>query len=69
MRGLDFPDNETRSEGQSYFSQLDANLWHGHSQRVTFGLAPQRDDYVGLDVFRPKAVTPSRTLTPHASAR
>jgi len=28
---------------------------------VTFGVAPARDDYVGLDVFRPKPVTPSRT--------
>ncbi|HYT75125.1 MAG TPA: TonB-dependent receptor [Vicinamibacterales bacterium] len=61
VRGLDFPDNETRTESESSFSQIDANLWRGHSERTTFGFAPERDDFVGLDVFRPKPVTPSRT--------
>jgi TonB-dependent receptor-like protein/carboxypeptidase family protein len=61
VRGLDFPDNETRSESFSTFTQLDFSAWQGHAQRATFGYAPARDDYVGLDVFSPKPVTPSRT--------
>jgi hypothetical protein len=61
VRGLDFPDNETRSESFSTFTQLDFTAWEGHSQRATFGYAPARDDYVGLDVFSPQPVTPSRT--------
>lgn len=61
VRGLEFPDNETRTESESSFSQLDANLRPGHSERMTFGYAPERDDFVGLDVFRPKPATPSRT--------
>src|SRR5262249_1144757 len=61
VRGLEFPDNETKSESLSSFTQLDASQWRGHQQRATFGFAPARDDYVGLDVFRPRPVTPSRT--------
>jgi hypothetical protein len=62
VRGLEFPDNETRSESFTSFTQLDFSQWSGHQERATFGFAPARDDYVGLDVFRPKPVTPSRTL-------
>jgi hypothetical protein len=61
VRGLEFPDNETRSESFSSFTQLDVSKWQGHTQRGTFGVSPARDDYVGLDVFSPKPVTPSRT--------
>lgn len=61
VRGLQFPDNETKSESFSDFTQLDTTPWRGHAERATFGFSPLRDDYVGLDVFRPKAVTPSRT--------
>jgi len=61
VRGLEFPDNETTSESFSSFTQLDFSKWRGHQERTTFGIAPAREDYVGLDVFRPKPVTPSRT--------
>jgi hypothetical protein len=61
VRGLDFPDNETKSQSFSLFSQFDASLWRGHEQRMTFGFAPARDDYIGLDVFSPQPVTPSRS--------
>lgn len=61
VRGLTFPDNETKSESFSSFTQVDIKRWTRHDQRVTFGYSPARDDYVGLDVFRPKPVTPTRT--------
>jgi hypothetical protein len=59
VRGLVFPHNETRTEAQSYFTQLDATFRPGHRQTVTFGSFPARHDFVGLDVFRPQLVTPS----------
>jgi hypothetical protein len=59
VRGLEFPNNETRKEGQSYFTQLDFSLHPGHAQTVTVGYAPEQRDFVGLDVFRPQPTTPS----------
>lgn len=59
VRGLEFPVNETKLEAQSYFTQLDFSLHRGHSQTVTVGYAPERREYVGLDVFRPQPATPS----------
>jgi carboxypeptidase family protein/TonB-dependent receptor-like protein len=61
VRGLEFPDNETRTESASSFTQLDIAAWPHHAQRVTVGYFPQRNDFVGLDVFRPRPVTPSAT--------
>jgi hypothetical protein len=60
VRGLEYPNNETRTQGLSAFSQADLAFFKRHTQSVTFGYAPERDDYVGLDVFRPKPTTPSR---------
>jgi hypothetical protein len=59
VRGLPFPVNETKSESQSYFSQLDLILSNRHTQTFTFGYFPQRDQFVNLDFFRPQAVTPN----------
>jgi carboxypeptidase family protein/TonB-dependent receptor-like protein len=59
VRGLKFPFNETRTEAQSYFTQLDFSLRPGHHQTVTLGYFPERREFVGLDVFRPQPVTPS----------
>ena len=59
VRGLEFPVNETRTESQSYFTQLDVVARPGHSQTVTIGDAPQRQEFIGLDVFRPQSATPS----------
>ncbi len=59
VRGLEFPNNETRKEGQSYFTQLDFSLHPGHAQTVTVGYSPEQRDFVGLDVFRPQPTTPS----------
>ena len=59
VRGLAFPGNETKSESQSYFSQLDLILGHRHTQTFTFGYFPQRDQFVNLDFFRPQPVTPN----------
>ena len=59
VRGLDFPVNETRTQSQNYFTQLDFTVRPGHSQMVTLGYAPERRDFIGLDVFRPQPTTPS----------
>lgn len=59
VRGLEFPVNETWTEAQSYFTQLDFSLRPGHRQTVTMGFFPERREFVGLDVFRPQPVTPS----------
>src|SRR6267143_3448232 len=59
VRGLTFPNNETKTESQSYFSQFDAILSGRHTQTFTFGYFPQRDQFVGLDFFRPQFTTPT----------
>lgn len=59
VRGLSFPNNETISETQSSFTQLDWTLTPTHSQTFTFGYFPERQSYVGLDFFRPRPVTPN----------
>jgi hypothetical protein len=59
VRGLPFPVNETKSESQSYFTQLDLILSNRHTQTFTFGYFPQRDQFVNLDFFRPQPVTPN----------
>ncbi len=59
VRGLPFPINETKSESQSSFSQLDLILSNRHTQTFTFGYFPQRDQFVNLDFFRPQSVTPN----------
>ena len=59
VTGLPFPVNETKSESQAYFSQLDLILNSHHTQAFTFGYFPARDQYVGLDYFTPQPVTPN----------
>jgi len=59
VRGLTFPDNETKTESQSSFSQVDLILGSNHSQTFTFGYFPERNQFVGLDFFRPRPVTPN----------
>lgn len=59
VRGLAFPVNETKTESQSYFSQFDLTLSNRHTQTLTFGYFPQRDQFVNLDFFRPQSVTPN----------
>jgi hypothetical protein len=59
VRGLEFPVNETRTESQNHFTQLDFTARPGHSQRVTLAFSPERRDFIGLDVFRPQSATPS----------
>ena len=59
VRGLEFPVNETHTQAQSYFTQLDFGIRQGHSQTVTVAYAPERRDFIGLDVFRPQPTTPS----------
>ena len=59
VRGLVFPNNETVTESQSYFTQFDWVLTPTHTQRFTFGYFPERQQYVGLDFFRQRPVTPN----------
>ena len=59
VRGLEFPENETKTEAASSFTQVDATLSSRHSVTATFGYFPARHDYVGLDVFRPQSASPS----------
>ncbi len=63
VRGLDPPNNETISEGQSSFSQIDWVLSAKHSQTFTFGYFPEREKFVGLDFFRQRPVTPNYKQT------
>ena len=57
VRGLTFPNNETKNEGQSYFTQLDFLKSSRHTQSFTLGYFPERLSFVGLDFFRPRSVT------------
>lgn len=59
VRGLKFPNNETISEAQSSFTQIDQIFSLTHAQTYTFGFFPERQSYVGLDFFRPRSVTPN----------
>ncbi|MDQ2936836.1 MAG: carboxypeptidase regulatory-like domain-containing protein [Acidobacteriota bacterium] len=59
VRGLTFPANETKNEAQSYFSQFDLLLSKRHTVAFTFGYFPERNQFVGLDLFRPQPVTPN----------
>ncbi|MEO8074291.1 MAG: TonB-dependent receptor, partial [Acidobacteriota bacterium] len=59
VRGLVFPVNETITESQSYFTQLDFIPNERRSETFTFGYFPERDRFVGLDFFRPQPVTPN----------
>ncbi len=59
VRGLAFPVNETKTESQSDYTQLDLILNRNHTQTYTFGYFPERDQFVGLDFFRPRPVTPN----------
>ncbi|HVS20631.1 MAG TPA: TonB-dependent receptor, partial [Pyrinomonadaceae bacterium] len=59
VRGLTYPDNETKTESQSYFSQIDVILNGHHTQSFTLGYFPERVQYVGLDFFTPQPTTPN----------
>ena len=59
VRGLVFPNNETISESQSYFTQADLTLSSTHTVVATVGIFPERQSYVGLDYFRQRPVTPN----------
>lgn len=59
VRGLDIPFDETKTESYSSFTQFDLLLGNRHTQTFTFGYFPQRNQFVGLDFFRPQPVTPN----------
>jgi len=51
--------NETKTESQSYFSQFDLLLNKHHTVALTLGIFSERNQFVGLDFFRPQPVTPN----------
>ena len=57
VRGLAFPVNETKTEAQNYFTQIDLVLNSRHTQTYTFGYFPERKQFIGLDFFRPQPTT------------
>lgn len=59
VRGLSYPVNETHTESQSYFTQVDVNASTRHRETVTWGYFPQRDRFIGLDYFHPQETTPN----------
>jgi carboxypeptidase family protein/TonB-dependent receptor-like protein len=59
VRGLSYPDNETKTESQSHFSQFDLVLNGHHTQSFTLGYFVDREQYVNLDFFTPKPTTPN----------
>ncbi len=59
VRGLSYPDNETRTESQSHFSQFDLILNGHHTQSFTLGYFSERNQHVNLDFFTPKSTTPN----------
>jgi len=59
VRGLSFPVNETKTEAQNNFSQFDLILNSRHTQTYTVGYFPERNQFIGLDFFRPQPVTPN----------
>jgi hypothetical protein len=59
VRGLTYPSNETTTQSQSYLEQLDINSTTRHRETLTAGYFPQRDRYIGLDVFHPQPATPN----------
>ena len=59
VRGLVFPNNETKTETQSYFSQFDLILSSTHTIGLTLGFFPERRSHIGLDFFKPIEVTPN----------
>ncbi|HZS48253.1 MAG TPA: TonB-dependent receptor plug domain-containing protein [Blastocatellia bacterium] len=59
IRGLAFPNNETKTESVSTYTQLDFIVNGDHSETFTFGHFPEKIRYAGLDFFTPQPVTPN----------
>src|SRR5438876_1706054 len=59
VRGLPFPVNETKTESQSYFSQIDTILRSHHTQTFTLAYSPERDQFGALHCSTPQSVTPN----------
>ena len=59
IRTLSYPDNETKQESVNSFTQFDAILSPNHTLTGTFHVSPRKTNYVNLEYFNPKPVTPS----------
>lgn len=57
VRGLPFPYNETKTETQTSFTQLDRIASGGHTQALTINYSSGRYKFVGLDSFHPQSTT------------
>jgi hypothetical protein len=59
VRTLGFPENEIKEEAKNIFTQLDAVISKDHLLMGTVHWAPWRSQYVNLDYFNPRPVTPN----------
>lgn len=59
VRTLSFPENEIRSNAVNSFSQLDVLATSRQTVTATFHLAPHQIQYVNLNYFDPRPVTPN----------
>jgi len=59
VQTLAYPDKETIEESINSFTQLDYILSGTHTLTGTFHLAPRKEEFVGLDFFNRRPVTPN----------
>ena len=59
VRTLTFPYNETKSESENSFSQIDYVISANHFLTGTYHLAPQHINFVNLGFFNQQPVTPN----------
>lgn len=59
VQTLEYPNKETKSESINSFTQLDYLISGTHTLTGTFHYAPRRDQWVNLDFFNQRPVTPN----------
>ncbi|MEO6723829.1 MAG: TonB-dependent receptor [Blastocatellia bacterium] len=59
IQTLEYPNKETIEESINSFTQLDYILSPTHTLTGTFHLAPRKQEFVGLDFFNRRPVTPN----------
>jgi carboxypeptidase family protein/TonB-dependent receptor-like protein len=59
VQTLEYPNKETKTESINSFTQLDYIFKDTHTLTGTFHFAPRKDEWVNLDFFNPRPVTPN----------
>jgi hypothetical protein len=59
VQTLEYPNKETKSEYVNSFTQLDYIVNDLHQLTATFHFAPRKDEFVNLDFFNRRPVTPN----------